>query len=291
MTTDLPWRCHRFNFAAAEMRQSPLVMGIVNLTHDSFSQDGCYRPEGDWLKHSLDYARTLVDQGAAILDLGAESTRPGSPAVDAEQEWQRLAPIIRELTTWNIPLSVDTQKPEIMRRALDAGVDIINDINGFRGHDRAGSAWSVLAGYQAGAIIMHMQGQPATMQQAPHYEDVVAEVAAFLEKQQRLAIMSGVSRDRLAFDLGFGFGKTFAHNRALFTALRQFVASFSPLVVGVSRKSMLGQITGLPVAQRMSASVVAAVLAADAGARVVRVHDVADTVAGLAVWRQLGQIH
>lgn len=260
-------------------------MGVVNITPDSFS-DG-----GRDAKHAVGHAFRLLEEGADILDLGAESTRPGAAAVSAEEEIARLMPVIRALRDVKIPLSVDTMKPEVMRVAIGEGVSFINDINALR----SDGALEAVARSQAGVCLMHMRGEPANMQIAPSYADVVAEVGQFLAARVAAAEAAGIGRERICIDPGFGFGKTAEHNMRLLNELAVFAATGLPVLFGASRKSTLGSLTGRPVGERVHASVAAALLAAERGAAILRVHDVAPTRDALAVWlamrgdRSIGQ--
>lgn len=258
-------------------------MGILNLTEDSFSGDGLARSSLDAV---LAQARRMVEEGADILDVGAESTRPGAEPVSLHCELTRILPVLDALHGLNLPLSVDTCKPEVMAAALAAGADMINDVMAFR----APGALAAVAHSQAALCVMHMQGEPRTMQQAPAYGDVVAEVHGFLA--ERLAILSqgGVAPARLVVDPGFGFGKSLAHNYTLLACLEAFRDLGVPLLAGMSRKSMLGAVTGRPAHERVSASVAAAVLAAERGAAILRVHDVAATCDGLKVWQAMRSV-
>lgn len=257
--------------------ERPLIMGIVNLTPDSFSGDGV----GSDVSRAIEQAHSLIADGADLLDIGAESSRPGAPPVPEDEELRRLLPVLAELagSGCKVPISVDTYKPAVMRVALDAGVAMINDIYGFR----MPGAVEAIAAADCGLCVMHMQGTPQTMQTAPHYENVVDEVRDFLQLRVDDLASAGVGRDRIVVDPGFGFGKTREHNLALFRALPELAASGRPLLVGLSRKSILGAITGHGVAGRMPASITAAVLAAERGAAILRVHDVAATRDALAV--------
>lgn len=266
-------QCGRFRIDLAR----PQIMAIVNLTDDSFTGDGA---RGD-PKAALLRAEQALAEGADMLDLGAESTRPGSEAVPEAQEVARLVPVLRELSSWGVPLSVDTLKPGVMRAVIEAGADMINDVNGFL----APGAVEAVMDSAAALCVMHMRGEPRTMQQAPQYEDVVAEVAAFLDERIRVLDAAGVARERIVLDPGFGFGKTLEHNVALFRALEAMRREGLPVLAGLSRKTMLGAITGRPVGERMVASVTAAMLAAQRGAAILRVHDVAATRDALAVWQ------
>jgi len=254
----------------------PLLMGIVNLTPDSFSGDGLV---GD-VDRAIRHARQQFEAGADILDIGAESSRPGAIPTPEHEELQRLIPVLREISAWGIPVSVDTYKPAVMHAALEAGATMINDITGMAHPD----ALAVVAGSDCAVCLMHMQGEPGTMQQAPVYEDVVGEVRRFLRVAVKRCQQFGVAEDRLVVDPGFGFGKTQDHNLALFRALDEGLVGDLPILVGVSRKSMLGAITGRPVGERLSASVAAALIAAQKNAKILRVHDVAATKDALAVW-------
>lgn len=268
------FRCGRFTFAL----DRPLVMGIVNVTPDSFADGGRHFSAAAAIEHGL----RLREEGADILDIGGESTRPGAQPVCADEELDRVLPVLAGLLHSGAALSVDTMKPPVMIAALAAGADMINDVNAFRA---AGAVEAVTAG-NAGLCVMHMRGEPRTMQAAPVYGDVVAEVRAFLEDRVAAMRNAGIARDRLVVDPGFGFGKTLAHNLALFKALPALV-DIAPVLVGVSRKSMLGLLTGRPVEERLPASVTAAVLALRRGAAMVRVHDVGATLDAIKVWQAL----
>jgi dihydropteroate synthase len=232
---------------------------------------------------ALRLAEQAVADGADILDIGGESSRPGAMAVSLQEELDRVMPIVEALAQAAVPLSVDTVKPDVMRAAARAGAAIINDINALR----ESGAVDAVAESDVGVCLMHMQGEPRTMQAAPQYADVVSEVADFLRQRSDILRIAGVAPERILLDPGFGFGKTLMHNVALFEALPRLRELGRPLLVGVSRKSMLGQITGRPVDQRLAASVAAAVLAAQRGAAILRVHDVAATRDALAVMAAL----
>jgi len=261
----------------------PAVMGIVNLTPDSFSGDGLGGDIGSALRH----AEAQIAAGADIIDLGAESSRPGAQAIPLDEELARLVPVLDALRDCPVPISIDTYKPEVMRVAIDRGASIINDIFAFR---RPGALDAVLSG-DCALCFMHMQGEPLGMQADPHYDDVFAEVLGFLETRISQAGKAGVAPNRCWIDPGFGFGKALAHNVALFKRLGEMTHGDIPVLVGVSRKSMLGALTGRPVEDRLPASVVGAVLAAQAGAAVLRVHDVAATLDGLRIWQALDGKH
>lgn len=252
----------------------PLVMGIVNLTPDSFSGDGLLHDPASAIRH----AEAQIAAGADLLDLGAESSRPGATPTPLVEELDRLLPVLAALQGCGVPISVDTYKPAVMRAALAHGASMINDISGFR----QPGAIEVVRESDCGLCVMHMQGEPLTMQATPCYQDVVAEVNAFLAQQVGQLTQAGIATDRLVLDPGFGFGKTLEHNLLLFRALPALCREW-PVLVGVSRKTMIGQITGKPVGERVAGSVAAAMLAAQAGAHLLRVHDVAATRDALAV--------
>jgi dihydropteroate synthase len=255
----------------------PLIMGVVNVTPDSFSDGGHYLS----LDAAVAHAQRLIDEGADLLDIGGESTRPGAAAVSLEEERRRVLPVLEALLTSNIPLSVDTQKPQLMREAAVAGAAMINDVNGFEAAD----ALQAVSGSDCAVCIMHKQGQPQTMQQAPQYRDVVAEVDAYLRARIAVAESAGIARSRLVIDPGFGFGKTLAHNLSLLRELDRVAAAGVPVLAGLSRKSMIGALTGREVGERVFGSVAAALIAAQRGASILRVHDVAATRDALAVWK------
>ena len=265
-------RCGAFSFSL----DRPLIMGIVNLTPDSFSGDGLANDT----ERAIAHAHHQIAAGADMLDLGAESSRPGAIPTSLEDELARLLPVLKALQGCGVPISVDTYKPEVMRAALTAGASMINDIYALR----MPGALEAVAASDCGVCLMHMQGEPLTMQQAPVYADVVSDVREFLAGRVRESLAAGVSADRLVLDPGFGFGKTLEHNLALFRRLSELTVEDLPLLVGVSRKTMLGAITGRPVGQRQTASVAAALVAAQKGAKILRVHDVAATRDALAVW-------
>lgn len=253
----------------------PLIMGVVNVTPDSFSDGGKYFE----LNQALDYAKALIEAGADILDFGGESTRPGAAPVGLEEERRRVLPVIEALASGAIPISVDTQKPELMCEAVAAGASMVNDVCGFR----APGAFEAVARGNAAICIMHMQGEPRTMQQNPHYGDVVEEVRDYLAGRVGAAESAGIARNRIVVDPGFGFGKSLEHNLTLLRQLRKFRDIGGALMAGLSRKTMLGRITGREPAERVFASVAAALLAVQNGAQIVRVHDVAATRDALAV--------
>lgn len=274
--TDL--QCGRYRLTMKGGHFRPLVMGVLNVTPDSFSDGGRHAT----LDMAITHAENMIAEGADIIDIGGESTRPGSPVVPVEEELRRVMPVIYALRDCGKPISLDTRKPDVMRAAIDAGVDMINDVEGFRSAD----ALRTVSDSDCALCIMHMQGDPQTMQHEPRYVDVVAEVTAFLRERVDAAKSAGITSNRICIDPGFGFGKTLAHNLALLASLGKMQAALQiPLLAGLSRKSMIGQITGKPPDQRMAGSVAAALMAAMQGARIVRVHDVAETVDALKVWQ------
>jgi dihydropteroate synthase len=255
----------------------PLIMGIINVTPDSFSDGGKFLDPA----RALDHARQLVEEGADIVDVGGESSRPGAEPVDAGEELRRVLPVLERLAELPVPVSVDTCKPEVMRRAIAAGASMINDIFALRAPD----ALDVVARSRAAVCLMHMQGEPRTMQQAPHYRDVVAEVESFLVGRADASVAAGIGHDRIVLDPGFGFGKTPQHNLELIRALPRLRAAGFPLLAGLSRKGLFGRIVGREAAQRVNASAAGALLAAQRGASIVRVHDVGATRDSLLVLR------
>jgi dihydropteroate synthase len=273
MNTSRPaWRCGRFTLGG----EFPVIMAIINTTPDSFSGDG--------INGAVDLAVRRAEQalaeGAGILDIGGESSRPGAEPISVEAELARVIPVVEAVAGLGVPVSVDTVKPAVMRAAIQAGASIINDINALR----APGSMAAVAESDVGVCLMHMRGEPRSMQHAPAYEDVVQEVDTFLLAQAHQLEACGVDRSRIALDPGFGFGKSLTHNLQLFRGMQAVGAGVYPLLVGVSRKSMLGAVTGRVVSERVSASIVAAVLAAQRGATVLRVHDVAATRDALAIW-------
>ena len=257
-------------------------MGIVNVTPDSFSGDGL-RGQTD---AAFDQAMRMMAAGADLIDVGAESTRPGAQPVAVDEELNRLLPLLEKLNAAGVPVSVDTTKAQVMAESIRRGAGLINDISALGEAEAAG----VVAPHAAVSVcLMHMQGEPRSMQAAPEYVDVVAEVREFLLSAEGAAIAAGIDRTRLILDPGFGFGKTFAHNQALFRALPGLVALGLPVLVGVSRKTMIGHVLDKPVNERVIGSVTAAMLAAQYGAAMVRVHDVPETVDALKVLQALGE--
>ena len=255
--------------------ERPLIMGVVNVTPDSFSDGGRFFGT----QQALEHARVLIEQGADILDIGGESSRPAAEPVGLDEELRRVMPVLEQLAQMPVPVSVDTCKPEVMRRAIAAGAAMVNDINALR----EPGALEEVAQSQAAVCLMHMQGAPRSMQRDPQYEDVVAEVTAFLAQRVEAAQQAGIARERIVIDPGFGFGKNTGHNLELLQGLSTIAGLGQPVLVGLSRKSLFGKITGKPVADRVSASVTAALLAVERGAALVRVHDVAATRDALLV--------
>lgn len=265
-------RCgnHRLSLAR------PLVMGIVNLTEDSFSGDGLANDTA----RAIEHAHRQIGEGADILDIGAESSRPGAVPTNVEDELGRLLPVLDALAGCGVPISVDTYKPEVMRAALLHGASMINDIYALR----MPGALAAVADSDCAICLMHMRGEPLTMQENPVYTDVVTEVRDFLHSRLTLARTAGIASDRLVLDPGFGFGKTLHHNLEMLRRFAELTLTGLPVLAGISRKSMLGAITARMVEDRLAASVAAALLAAQRGARLLRVHDVAQTRDALAVW-------
>jgi dihydropteroate synthase len=258
----------------------PLVMGIVNVTPDSFADGGRYAS----FEAAHAHARQLLAEGADILDIGGESTRPGAAPVGEEEEMGRVVPLLERLADCGKPVSIDTRKPRVMRAAIAVGAAMINDVDALR----APGALAALAASDAAVCLMHMQGQPGTMQQAPQYGDVIAEVFAYLRDRVAACRTAGIDEGRLVIDPGFGFGKNLEHNLTLLRGLDRFNQLGVPVLAGLSRKTMLGTLTGRPVDQRVPASVAAALAAAARGAAILRVHDVAATVDALKVWQAIG---
>ena len=275
-SADLPaeFSCGRYRLKL----DRPLVMGILNVTPDSFSDGGKFLARDAALRHAEQMLADEVD----LIDIGGESTRPGAAPLSLAEELDRVVPLVEALRDCGVPLSIDTYKPAVMQATLAAGADLINDIWGLR---QAGAIEAV-AGSNCGLCVMHMAGDPQTMQVQPDYQDVVGDVAAFLAGRIDELEQAGVARARISIDPGFGFGKSVAHNYALLARLAEFTALGVPVLAGLSRKSMLGAVTGRATASlRVAASIAAAVCAAERGATLIRVHDVAATVDALKVWR------
>ena len=267
------WLCGRFEFSL----ERPILMGIVNVTPDSFSDGGQHASAEAAIAH----AWQLRGEGAHILDIGGESTRPGAQAVSVQEELARVLPVVEALRDSDVEISVDTCKPEVLHAALAAGADMINDVTGFR-HEQARLV--VSRHPTCGICVMHMQGEPRTMQLNPHYEDVLAEVTAELLAQARVLESLGIARRRISIDPGCGFGKSVAENYALLGGIAQLAATGYPVLLGVSRKSFIGALTGRPVPERLAGSIGAALAGVSRGAAIIRVHDVAPTLDALKVW-------
>jgi len=272
-------QCGRFKLSL----ERPLVMGVVNITPDSFSDGGMFADTARAIAH----AQRLIGEGADILDLGGESTRPGAAPVSLEVERQRVLPVLEAVASGGVPVAVDTRKPELMREAIAAGAAMINDVTALSGP----GALAAVARAPVAVCLMHMQGDPATMQANPDYRDVVREVRDFLAQRVAVAEAAGIARNRIVVDPGFGFGKTVEHNLALLRSLREFTSLGGALLAGLSRKAMLGRLTGREPLERVHASVAAALLAIQNGAHIVRVHDVAATRDALAVWNAVQQLN
>jgi dihydropteroate synthase len=254
-------------------------MGIVNVTPDSFSDGGKYLSHDAAIAH----ARQLIAEGADILDIGGESTRPGAAPASLDEELDRVMPVIEALASGDVPLSIDTQKPKVMAAAIRAGVAMVNDVNALR----AGGAIDACAASDVAVCLMHMQGEPRTMQANPEYQDVVADVHAFLRARAAACEQGGIARERIAIDPGFGFGKTLEHNLTLLRELTALTAAEYPVLVGLSRKSMFNALLGRATAERLVPSVVSAIIAAQQGAAILRVHDVRETCDALKLLAQM----
>jgi dihydropteroate synthase len=271
-------QCGKFRLSLAR----PLIMGVVNITPDSFSDGGSFATASTALAH----ARRLVDEGADLIDIGGESTRPGAGGVALEEERRRVLPVLEQLADGTVPVSIDTQKPELMREAIATGASMINDVYALQ----APGALAAVAQSDVAVCLMHMQGTPADMQTDPHYDDVVAEVLEFFGDRMRAAHAAGIAPDRIVLDPGFGFGKTLEHNLELLRRLDRFNTTGAAVLAGLSRKGMLGRLTGREVDERVYASIAAALIAVENGARIVRVHDVAATRDALAVWTAVNPV-
>ncbi len=281
-TLPATWRCGRFLFDFSK-RQRPLVMGILNATPDSFSDGGKFRTPSD----AIAQAERMIANGADIIDIGGESTRPGAEPVSLQEELDRVLPVIEALKDCGVALSIDTYKAETMRQALKAGVDCVNDIWALR---QEGAVEAVIESNKnnsdkpCGIVLMHMQRDPQTMQFDPEYQDVIAEVKLFLQERAEFLQERGITQDRIAIDPGFGFGKSLEHNLNMLANFEQFSKLGYLVLAGISRKSMLGKLTGRDTNERVAPSIAAAILAADRGARIIRVHDIQETVDALKIW-------
>ena len=252
----------------------PVVMGILNVTPDSFSDGGKF----DAVNKAVDHARQMNAEGAGIIDVGGESTRPGAEPVSVQQEIDRVIPVIESLSKeLNTPISIDTSKPQVMREAIKAGASMVNDVYALQ----AEGAIEAVSETGVPVCLMHMQGEPRTMQKEPHYKNVITEIKAFLLKRAEACIQAGIARDRIMIDPGFGFGKTLQHNLLLLKHMEALVDTGFPVLVGVSRKSMFGQLLGLGVDERLHAGLAAATVAVMKGARIIRTHDIKPTVEAL----------
>lgn len=278
---DLPatWRCGHFLFDFNK-RKRPLVMGILNATPDSFSDGGKFRIASD----AIAQAEFMIANGVDLIDIGGESTRPGAEPVPLQEELDRVLPVIESLKDCGVPLSIDTYKAETMRQALHAGVDCVNDIWALR---QEGALDVVLDSPNCGVVLMHMQRDPLTMQFNPEYINVISEVTQFLTERASLLMQAGINQERIAIDPGFGFGKSLEHNINMLAHFDAFTSTGFPVLAGVSRKSMLGKITGKDSNDRLAPSIAAAIMAADRGAQIIRVHDVPETVDALKLWEAL----
>jgi dihydropteroate synthase len=284
------FECGRYRFPMKvantnDMRTvfKPLVMGILNVTPDSFSDGGKFQS----LDHAITHAEQMIEDGVDIIDIGGESSRPGAMPLPADEELKRVIPLIYALRDCGKPISVDTYKPEVMREAIIAGVDIINDIRGFESLE----ARAVVADSDVGLCVMHMQKSPDVMQLQPNYENVTREVIAFLQERCDQLTAAGVEKNRLTIDPGFGFGKTLEHNIQLLQSIGKIQEELGlPVLAGISRKTMIGTITGKVVERRMAGSLAAAIAAMAQGARILRVHDVAETVDAIRVWHAVNTV-
>jgi len=273
------WSCGRFLFDFSK-RKRPVVMGILNATPDSFSDGGKFQTPKD----AVTQAELMIANGVDLIDIGGESTRPGAQPIELQEELDRVLPVIEALKDCGVALSIDTYKAETMRQALRAGVDCVNDIWALR---QEGAVDAVLESTNCGIILMHMQRDPQTMQFNPEYHDVIAQVMEFLKERAELLTAKGVEGNRIAIDPGFGFGKSLEHNLAMLKHFHQFSQLGYAVLAGISRKSMLGKITGKDTHERVASSVAAAIMAADRGARIVRVHDVPETIDALKLWEAI----
>jgi len=273
------WRCGRFLFDFTK-RKRPIVMGILNATPDSFSDGGKFRTAKD----AIAQAELMIANGVDLIDIGGESTRPGAEPVELQEELDRVLPVIEALKDCGVPLSIDTYKAQTMRQALSAGVDCVNDIWALR---QDGTVDAVLESKSCGIVLMHMQRDPLTMQFDPEYQNIISEVMQFLKERAELLKEKGVDANRIAIDPGFGFGKNLKHNLEMLAKFGQFSQLGYAVLAGISRKSMLGKITGKDTHERVAPSVAAAIMAADRGARIIRVHDVPETVDALKLWEAI----
>ena len=270
------WRCGRFLFDFTK-RMRPVVMGILNATPDSFSDGGKFRAPSD----AIAQAEFMIASGVDLIDIGGESTRPGAAPVSLQEELDRVLPIIETLKDCGVPLSIDTYKSETMKQALQAGVDCVNDIWALR---QEGALAVVSENIDCGVVLMHMQRDPLTMQFNPEYQDVIAEVIEFLDERIDRLVESGIQKERIAIDPGFGFGKSLTHNLAMLAEFERFSQIGYPVLAGISRKSMIGKVIDKNANDRVAPSIAAAIMAADRGAKIIRVHDVPETIDALKLW-------
>ncbi len=276
-TSSTELQCGRFRLSLGQ-DDRPLIMGVLNVTPDSFSDGGQF----DAHDRAIAHAKQMIADGVDIIDIGGESTRPGAPPLPIEEELRRVLPVLDALRDCGKPLSIDTRRPAVMREVLAAGADMINDISGFRDPD----SLAAVSDSQCALCIMHMQGDPQSMQLSPHYDDVLAEVRDYLLDRVNAAVAAGIGRGRVCIDPGYGFGKTVEHNLTLLSHQSELQRSLAlPLLAGLSRKSTIGVLTGRSVEQRLAGSLAAAVVAAERGARIIRVHDVAESVDALKIWQ------
>ncbi|MFZ6640307.1 dihydropteroate synthase [Undibacterium sp. TC4M20W] len=274
------FQCGRFRYPLSGAQSRTLVMGVLNITPDSFSDGGKYLN----LESAIAHAEQMIEDGVDIIDIGGESSRPGSAPLPLDEELSRVMPVIYALRDCGKPLSIDTYKPQVMREALIAGVDMINDIQGFRSPESIAAVQNA----EAALCVMHMQNTPEDMQVSPEYIDVNQDVKTFLRDRLTALTDAGIEANRICLDPGFGFGKTLEHNTAMFKHLPQFQQELGlPVLVGVSRKSMIGGLTGRAAPERMAGSIAAALLAKQMGANIIRVHDVAETVDAYKIWDAL----
>ncbi|WP_331851891.1 dihydropteroate synthase [Polynucleobacter necessarius] len=257
-------------------------MGILNATPDSFSDGGKYRSAKD----AIAQAERMIQGGVDLIDIGGESTRPGAEPVGLQEEIDRVLPVIEGLKDCGVPLSIDTYKAKTVRQALRAGVDCVNDIWALR---QDGAVGAVLEHQQCGIVLMHIQRDPLTMQFNPEYQDVILEVSQFLQERANLLISHGVHQDRIAIDPGFGFGKSLEHNLEMLANFSNFTTLGYPVLVGISRKSMIGKVTGKETHEQVAPSIAAVIMAADRGAQIVRVHDVPETVDAIKLWAAVNE--
>ena len=256
------------------------IMGILNVTPDSFSDGGRYMD----IPRALAHAERMIEEGADIIDIGGESTRPGSEPVSLQEEMDRVLPVLEKLLQWNIDISIDTTKPELARKALEMGAHILNDISGLQYDERIADH---VAAHNASLVIMHIKGVPKTMQEDPFSSDIIEEIYAFFKRQIAIAIQRGVKKEHIILDPGIGFGKRLEDNISILKELESFRDLGHPILIGASRKSMIGMITGAKIEQRLPGSLAIAMIAAQRGADIVRVHDVAETVQALSVYEKL----